>query len=112
MSTTSRPVSSHIEIDASTALSGEFRAFIVRCARTKMVPTMPEPQIPDATLQGSVLVLLQFDVCEAIRLDQLRTLLQARIADPPGLKHPAQGNVRYQRPPIIEPLDPLILESG
>jgi hypothetical protein len=73
---------------------------------------MPEPQIPDATLQGSVLVLLQFDVCEAIRLDQLRTLLQARIADPPGLKHPAQGNVRYQRPPIIEPLDPLILESG
>ena len=73
---------------------------------------MPEAQIPDATLQGSVLVLLQFDVCEAIRLDQLRTLLQARIADPPGLKHPAQGNVRYQRPPIIEPLDPLILESG
>jgi hypothetical protein len=66
----------------------------------------------DATLQGSVLVLLQFDVCEAIRLDQLLTLLQARIADPPGLKHPAQGNVRYQRPPIIEPLDPLILESG
>ena len=59
---------------------------------------MPEAQIPDATLQGSVLVLLQFDVCEAIRLDQLRTLLQARIADPPGLKHPAQGNVRYQRP--------------
>src|SRR5271156_2870005 len=73
---------------------------------------MPEPQIPDAILQGSVLVLLQFDVCEAIRLDQLRTLLQARIADPPGLKHPAQGNVRYQRPPLIEPLDPLILESG
>ena len=73
---------------------------------------MPEPPTPDTTLQGSVLVLLQFDVCEAIRLDQLRTLLQARIVDPLGLKHPAQGNVRYQRPPIIEPLDPLILESG
>ena len=71
---------------------------------------MPEPTSPDATLQGSVLVLLQFDVCEAIRLDQLRTLLQARTVEP--LKHPAQGNVRYQRPPIIEPLDPLILESG
>jgi hypothetical protein len=66
----------------------------------------------DTTLQGSVLVLLQFDVCEAIRLDRLQNLIQARPVDPPGLKHPAQGNIRYQRPPVIEPLDSLVLESG
>ncbi len=76
----------------------------------KIVSTMPEPTTLDATLQGSVLVLLQFDVSEAIRLDQLRTLLQARTVEP--LKHPAQGNIRYQRPPVVEALDPLILESG
>ncbi len=64
----------------------------------------------EPTLQGSILVLLQFDVCEAIRLDQLRTLIHARTVEP--LKHPAQGNVRYQRPPVVEALDPLILESG
>ena len=66
----------------------------------------------EPTLQGSILVLLQFDVCEAIRLDQLRTLIHARTVEPPGIKHPAQGNIRYQRPPVIESLDPLVLESG
>jgi hypothetical protein len=75
---------------------------------------MSETSLPPAEpiLQGSVLVLLQFDVCEAIRLDQLRTLIQGRTVEPPGIKHPAQGNIRYQRPPVIESLDPLVLESG
>ena len=36
---------------------------------------MPEPTPPsvDPTLQGSVLVLLQFDVAEAVRLDHLQS---------------------------------------
>src|SRR3984885_1763130 len=63
-------------------------------------------------LRGAVLVLLQFDVCEAIRLDQLREVIRARTVEPPSLKHPAQGYVRYQRPPVVEPLDTLVLESG
>jgi hypothetical protein len=66
----------------------------------------------EVTLQGSVLVLLQFDVCEAIRLDQLRDLIRARTVSPPSLKHPAPGYVRYQRPPIVEPLEALVLETG
>ena len=80
----------------------------------KIIPTMPEAAAPiaDTSLQGSVLVLLQFDVSEAIRLDQLRTILQAQTVQSPGIKHPAQGNIVYQRPPVIEPLDPLILDSG
>ena len=61
-------------------------------------------------LHGSVLVLIQFDVCEEIRLDVLRNIFGARTADTTFKKAPAY--VRYQRPPVEETLDPLILESG
>jgi len=64
----------------------------------------------EVTLHGSVLVLLQFDVCEAIRLDRLRELLHASKIEQPALKHP--GAVRYQRPPVVEPVGTLTLESG
>ncbi len=64
----------------------------------------------DIKLHGSVLVLLQFDVCEAIRLDRLRELLRASKVEQPALKHP--GAVRYQRPPVVESLGTLTLESG
>jgi hypothetical protein len=63
-------------------------------------------------LHGSVLVLIQFDVCEEIRLDLLRQLLGARTLEHPSLKHPAPGYIRYQRPPVIEPIEPLTLDSG
>jgi hypothetical protein len=66
----------------------------------------------DTPLQGSVLVLIQFDVCEEIRLDQLRQIFGARTLEHPSLKHPAPGYVRYERPPVVEPIEPLILESG
>jgi hypothetical protein len=66
----------------------------------------------DASLQGSVLVLIQFDVCEEIRLDQLREIFGARTLSQPTLKHPTPGYVRYQRPPVVEPIEPLVLESG
>src|SRR5271169_4418447 len=63
------------------------------------------------TLQGSVLVLIQFDVCEEINLDSLRDIFGARRQDA-SFKHPAPGYVRFQRPPVVEPVEPLILESG
>ncbi len=62
-------------------------------------------------LRGSVLVLIQFDVCEEIRLDVLRKIFGARTAEA-SFKHQAPGYVRYQRPPVEESLDPLILDSG
>src|ERR1700720_52874 len=62
-------------------------------------------------LRGSVLVLIQFDVCEEIRLDVLRNIFGARTADA-SFKHQAPGYVRYQRPPVEESLEPLILEGG
>jgi hypothetical protein len=66
----------------------------------------------DISLQGSVLVLIQFDVCEEIKLDKLRQIFSARTLEQPSLKHAAPGYVRYQRPPVLEPIEPLVLETG
>jgi len=70
------------------------------------------PSAIEVPLRGSVLVLIQFDVCEEIRLDRLRGIFGARTLEQPSLKHPAPGYVRYQRPPVVEPIDTLVLESG
>jgi len=64
----------------------------------------------EGPLRGSVLVLIQFDVCEEIRLDVLRNIFGARTAEASFKKAPAY--VRYQRPPVEETLDPLVLDSG
>src|ERR1700691_1902330 len=66
----------------------------------------------DSALHGSVLVLIQFDVCEEIRLDQLQQIFGARTLEHPTLKHQAPGYVRYERPPVVEPIESLVLESG
>src|SRR2546423_8720464 len=63
-------------------------------------------------LRGAVLVLIQFDVCEEIKLDQLRQIFGARTLEQPSFKHPTPGYVRYQHPPVVEPIEPLILETG
>jgi hypothetical protein len=63
------------------------------------------------SLQGSVLVLIQFDVCEEIKLDALRDIFGARRQEA-SFKHPAPGYVRFERAPVVEPVEPLILESG
>src|ERR1700733_1410337 len=71
-----------------------------------------EITLPELILHGSVLVLLQFDVCEAIRLDRLREILSARTVELPQPRHPAPGYIRYERPPVVEAVEPLVLESG
>ncbi len=74
-------------------------------------PVQAQIQEKDKSLQGSVLVLIQFDVCEEIKLDALRDIFGARRQDA-SFKHPAPGYVRYQRPPVVERVEPLVLESG
>src|SRR5271168_1030201 len=81
-------------------------------------PSLPVPasaqsaaSIPSKSLQGSVLVLIQFDVCEEIKLDALRDIFGARRQEA-SFKHPAPGYVRFQRAPVVEPVEPLVLESG
>ena len=67
--------------------------------------------VQNKSLQGSVLVLIQFDVCEEINLDALRDIFGARRQEA-SLKLPAPGDVRFEREPVVEPVEPLILESG
>jgi hypothetical protein len=65
-----------------------------------------------AALTGTVLVLIQFDVCEEIQLTRLGEIISARTIAKPSMKHPAPGYIRYQRPPVVEPIEPLVLETG
>ena len=77
---------------------------------TDATPVPAIETVVPGPLRGSVLVLIQFDVCEEIRLDELRKIFPARKAEASLKKAPAY--VRYQRPPVEETLEPLILESG
>ena len=70
-----------------------------------------EQSLQEPSLHGSLLILMQFDVCEEIRLDQLREIFGARTVEA-SFKNAAPSYVRYQRPPVVEPLDPLVLETG
>jgi hypothetical protein len=74
---------------------------------TETAETAAEP-----LLTGAVHVLVQFDVCEQIQLDQLRRIVGARTMAQPILKHPAPGYVGYERPPVLEPIEELVLPSG
>src|SRR5262249_43699524 len=65
----------------------------------------------DASLQGPVFVLIKFVVCEEINFDAPRDFFGARRQEV-SFKHPAPGYVQYQRPPVLERVEPLVLESG
>jgi hypothetical protein len=63
------------------------------------------------SLSGSISILFLYDVCEEIRLDQLRTLLGATTVEQ-RMKHAAAEQIYFRRPPVLEPFEPLILENG
>jgi hypothetical protein len=63
------------------------------------------------SLSGSVSILFLYDVSEEIALDQLRNLLKATALEH-GMKHAAAEQIYFQRPPVIEPFEPLTLENG
>jgi hypothetical protein len=54
-------------------------------------------------VKGSVLFFNLYDVCEEIRLEMVRNLLGA-IPQPRAFKHAAPEYVRFERPPVIEPI--------
>ena len=62
-------------------------------------------------LKGSVLGMILHDVCEEIRLEELRQMLGARRVEP-GFKHATPDYVRFEKPPVVEQLDPILLPSG
>ena len=75
--------------------------------------TSAEPVLSaGAAFSGSVIVLIQFDVCEEILLDKLQQIINTRTVQQPSLKNAAPAYVRYQRPPVVVAADPLVLDSG
>lgn len=90
--------------DVTTIVSAEVSRELSTTVQDSSPSQAPSP------LRGVVLVLIQFDVCEEIRLDELRKIFPARKAETSFKKAPSY--VRYQRTPVEETLEPLILESG
>lgn len=65
----------------------------------------------EAPLVGTVLLLVQFDVCEEIRVDELAKALGARTVASSGSQHTSPGYVHYERPPVVEPIDSVVLPN-
>ncbi|HXH49131.1 MAG TPA: hypothetical protein VNM47_07275 [Terriglobia bacterium] len=64
-------------------------------------------------LQGTFRILLLYDVADSINLDQLKTILQIQAPERlPSFTHPTPEYVRFELPPVIEPLGPVELETG
>jgi hypothetical protein len=64
-------------------------------------------------VSGSFRSLFLYDLCEEIRLDELRKLLGSPGAGrEPQFRHLAPEYVRFERPPVVETLEPVLLESG
>ncbi len=65
----------------------------------------------ESMLKGSVLGVILHDVCEEFRLEELRGILGARRTEP-SFKHATPEYVRFENPPVVETLDPILLGSG
>jgi len=64
-------------------------------------------------LRGWFRVLILYDVADAIRLEQLRSILGLQPPErTPRFSHPSPDYVRFEKPPVVEPVDPIELESG
>jgi hypothetical protein len=65
-----------------------------------------------APLTGSVWILWLYDLCEEINLEALRKILGVEARREPGFRHPSPEYVRFERPPVVERLEPIVLASG
>jgi hypothetical protein len=64
-----------------------------------------------ARMKGSVLGVILHDICEEIRLEELREILGAKRVER-AFKHATPEYVRFEKPPVVERLDPVALSSG
>jgi hypothetical protein len=64
-----------------------------------------------ATMKGSVLGVILHDICEEIRLGELREILGAKRAEA-SFKHATPEYVRFEKPPVVEQIEPIVLSSG
>jgi hypothetical protein len=69
---------------------------------------MPQPRVC-----GSFRSLFLYDLCDEIVLDELRKILGTPSGGrEPQFRHLAPEYVRFERPPVVETLAPVALESG
>lgn len=71
-----------------------------------MPEQLEQTDLAQPLLGGTVLLLVQFDVCDEIRVDQLAAALSARTVGSGG---PSPGYVHYERPPVVEPIQGVTL---
>jgi hypothetical protein len=75
-----------------------------------MPPEEPST-VATSALKGSVLALMLHDIAEEIQLEPLRQILGARRVEQ-SFKHATPEYVRFEKPPVVETLEPIALSSG
>ncbi len=63
-------------------------------------------------MKGSLWGLWLYDVCEEIDLNRLRTILGIEVRREPTFRHPSPEYVRFERPPVVQQLDAIVLEGS
>ncbi len=66
----------------------------------------------DTALTGSLWTLWMYDVCEEIDLDALRAILGTEARRDPDFRRPSPEYVRFERPPVVQQLEPIQLPGG
>jgi hypothetical protein len=65
------------------------------------------------SIEGSISILFLYDVSDEIRLEELRSFLGLPPAGrEPPFRHPAPEYVQFARPPVMEPVETLVLPDG
>ena len=68
--------------------------------------------MPEAPLTGSIWLLWLYDVCEEINLDALRAILGVEVCRKPSFRHHLSPEyVRFERPPVVQLIEPIIVEG-
>jgi len=64
-------------------------------------------------LQGHFRILFLYDVAEAVNLDAIRSMLESRgVAPSVSLTLPIPQYMRFEKPPVVEPISSIALETG
>src|SRR5580698_6689792 len=63
-------------------------------------------------LSGSLWILWLYEVSDEIDLDALRGILGVQARREPSFRHPSPEYVRFERPPVVERLDPIVLADA
>lgn len=68
---------------------------------------------PAMALQGTFRILLFYDVADSINLVRLKSISEVRLAERlPSFPRLTPEYVRFELTPVIQPLDPVELETG